>query len=214
NAMAGSVSSGTSILRMVSYESRLRLTPPSAIASCASLSSMPISFSAWCIISFVMRGAGVGDGLGDGDGEGVCASASSGSFEAVRPAAPRAGRSFTKVRRSTRGFELLFFFIGLVRILGKLCAQYGSGAEARRDYHRRHQVCRLKIKVAASHSSSRAESAAANGVRRLRRHDARLAGAGTIRLSRDRERRRRVVQSVRRVLPAESAAARALPGTH
>jgi hypothetical protein len=51
--------------RLVS-ESRFRLTPPSAIASCASVSSMPISFSAWCIISLVMRGAGVGDGLGDG----------------------------------------------------------------------------------------------------------------------------------------------------
>jgi hypothetical protein len=52
--------------------SRLRLTPPSAIASCASVSSMPISFSAWCIISFVMRSGGVGDGLGeDGCGTGL-----------------------------------------------------------------------------------------------------------------------------------------------
>src|SRR5215204_3164874 len=114
--MAGSVASGTSSFLFASYESRLRLTPPSAIASCASVSSIPISFSAWCIISLVMRGAGVGDGLGDGTGvgEGVCARASSGSFVAVRPAAPRAGSSFTKVRRSTFALRvrgLLFFFM-------------------------------------------------------------------------------------------------------
>src|SRR6185503_18363299 len=66
---------------------------PSAIASCASVSSMPISFSAVCIISLVMRGVGVGEGLG------VCASASIGSFVAARPAAPMAGSSFTKARR-------------------------------------------------------------------------------------------------------------------
>src|SRR6185369_14435798 len=107
-----------SIFLTVSYDSRFRLTPPRAIASCASVSSMPINFSAWCIISFVMRGAGVGDGLGDGVGDGaddgVCASASSGNRVAATPATPRAGSSFTKFRRSTfvlvlRGF--LFFMI-------------------------------------------------------------------------------------------------------
>src|SRR5262245_54520434 len=75
---------------------------------------MPISFSAWCIISCVMRSGGVGDGLGVGDG--VCASASSGRFVAANPAAPRAGSSFTKLRRSTfvlRGF--LFFFMLFIR---------------------------------------------------------------------------------------------------
>src|SRR6185369_6824484 len=117
NAMAGSVSSGTSILRIVSYESRLRLTPASAIASCASVNSMPISFSAWCIISLVMRGAGVGDGLGEGvgDGDAVCARASNGSFDATRPAAPSAGRLLTKFRLAifasfARGV-LVFLFI-------------------------------------------------------------------------------------------------------
>src|SRR6185369_18092229 len=99
---------------------------------------MPISFSAWCIISLVMRGAGVGDGLGEGvgDGDAVCARASNGSFDATRPAAPSAGRLLTKFRLAmfasfARGV-LLFLFIVL-----------GSDADARRDYHRRHQVCRL-----------------------------------------------------------------------
>src|SRR5215216_6092127 len=96
----------------VSYASRLRFTPPSAIASWASVSSMPISFSAWCIISLVMRGVGVGDGLGEGTGvgDGVWARASRGNFVAVRPAAPRAGSSFTKVRLVV----LLFFIVNLL----------------------------------------------------------------------------------------------------
>src|SRR2546425_13210759 len=64
---------------------------------------MPISFSAVCSISFVMR-CGVGDGDGDGKGVGVgvgvCAAAGSERFDAARPAAPSAGRSFTNARRS------------------------------------------------------------------------------------------------------------------
>ena len=124
--MAGSVSSGISIFLLASYASRLRLTPPRAIASCASVSSMPISFSVWCIISFVMRGAGVGDGLGDGSGvgEAVWANASSGNFETPRPAAPSAGRSFTNVRRPTvvlllRVLEILFFFMIVYKVSRK-----------------------------------------------------------------------------------------------
>src|SRR5262249_20184701 len=70
----------------------------------------------WCIISLVTRGAGVGDGLGVGVGDGVWAKVSSGRFETVRPAAPSAGKSLTKFRRSrfasfARGLLVLFFFI-------------------------------------------------------------------------------------------------------
>src|SRR5215813_4829822 len=67
---------------------------------------MPISFSALCIISCVMRSGGVGEG------DGVCASALSGRFVAAKPVAPS---SFTKVRRLTfvlRGF-LVFFMVVL-----------------------------------------------------------------------------------------------------
>src|SRR5215216_3132341 len=99
-----------SIFLIASYESRLRLTPPRAIASCASVSSIPISFSAWCIISLVMRGVGVGDGLGEGVGDGVCARASIGNFDAVKPAAPSAGSTLRNFRLL---FEVLFFFIVL-----------------------------------------------------------------------------------------------------
>jgi hypothetical protein len=69
-----------------------------------------------------MRGAGVGDGLGEGAavGEGVWASASSGNFETVRPAAPSAGSSLTKVRLLVRVLEGLVFFMALV--LNKLTA--------------------------------------------------------------------------------------------
>src|ERR1041384_2214407 len=120
--MAGSVSSGTSIFLFASYASRLRLTPPSAIASCASVSSIPINFSVARIISLVTRNGGVGEGLGDGAGVGVgvCASTSSGNFVAVNPATPTAGSSFTKVRLSTlvRVFRDLFFFIKLRLSLG------------------------------------------------------------------------------------------------
>src|SRR5688500_12076052 len=76
---------------------------------------MPISFSAWRIISFVMRGAGVGDGDGDGVGdgaaapEGVCANTSRGTREAATPAMPSAGSTFTKFRRSRL---VTFFFAG------------------------------------------------------------------------------------------------------
>jgi hypothetical protein len=42
---------------------------------------------------------GVGEGLGEGVGVGVCALAGKGNPEIVRPAAPAAGSSFTKVRR-------------------------------------------------------------------------------------------------------------------
>src|SRR5437660_12551896 len=64
---------------------------------------MPISFSAVCSISFVMR-CGVGDGDGDGKGVGVgvgvCAAAGSERLDAATPAAPSAGRSLTNARRS------------------------------------------------------------------------------------------------------------------
>src|SRR5690349_19821081 len=105
-----------SIFLIASYESRLRLTPPSAIASCASVSSIPISFSAWCIISLVIRGAGVGDGLGVGVGVvvGVWARASSGSVEAVKPAAPSAGSTL----RNFRLLVLVFFIIFMSLWLG------------------------------------------------------------------------------------------------
>src|SRR5678816_37015 len=78
---------------------------------------MPISFSAWCIISLVTRSGGVGDGLGEGTGvgEGVCASVWSGSFVAARPAAPMAGSSFTNVRR-----VVLFFFIVVYLCIGTI----------------------------------------------------------------------------------------------
>src|SRR5262249_34094966 len=106
-------SSGMSSLRFVSYESRFRLTPLRAIASCASVSSIPISFSAACIISLVMRSGGVGDGLGEGIGvgDGGWARASDCPFEATRPTAPSAGSSLTKFRRLTfvRSFLILFF---------------------------------------------------------------------------------------------------------
>ena len=67
-----------------------------------------------------MRSAGVGDGLGEGsglgDGVGVWANASSGIFDAASPAAPIAGRSFTKFRLVTlallgRGFLVLLDFM-------------------------------------------------------------------------------------------------------
>ena len=61
-------------------------------------------------MSFVIRGAGVGDGDGDGSGEGVgvWAEVVSGSFVATKPAAPRAGSSFTNVRRDVCVCRLLF----------------------------------------------------------------------------------------------------------
>jgi hypothetical protein len=66
-------------------------------------------------MSLVTRNGGVGEGLGDGNGVGVgvCASTSSGNFVAAKPAAPRAGSSFTKARLSTLVlvFRDLFFFI-------------------------------------------------------------------------------------------------------
>src|SRR5678809_629066 len=67
-----------------------------------------------------MRSGGVGDGLGEGTGvgDGVCASASSGRFVAAKPAAPRAGSSFTKLRRSTfvlRGFLFFFMVVSFIR---------------------------------------------------------------------------------------------------
>jgi hypothetical protein len=49
---------------------------------------------------------GEGDGEGSGVGFGVCAKVAIGSFVATRPAAPNAGRSFTKERRL---FEVLRF---------------------------------------------------------------------------------------------------------
>src|SRR5260370_16248619 len=72
---------------------------------------MPISFSALCIMSLVMRGAGVGDGRGEGDGVGVCASAFSGDFDTASPAAPAAGSSLTKLRRLMRSLFDFDLFI-------------------------------------------------------------------------------------------------------
>src|SRR5687767_5883236 len=115
---AGSVSSGTSILRTASYRSRLVLTPDSAMSRCLSDSSMPITFSVCSRSLFLIRldvGDGVGDWMGDGEGvgEAVCASALRGAFEAAITAAPAAGRTFTKVRRS---IDLrLCFFMALER---------------------------------------------------------------------------------------------------
>src|SRR5213593_3368571 len=62
---------------------------------------MPMSFSALCIMSFVMRsvGGGEGWGIGEGVGVGVCAIIFSGEPDTARPAAPAAGRSLTKDRR-------------------------------------------------------------------------------------------------------------------
>src|SRR2546426_2471744 len=73
------------------------------MASCASFNSIPINFSALCIISLVMRGTGVGDGDGEGRGVGVgvCAAAGNERLDETSPAAPTAGSSFTNVRRST-----------------------------------------------------------------------------------------------------------------
>src|SRR5262245_57662432 len=97
---------------------------------------MPINCSAWCIISLVMRKGGVGDGLAEaagvgdglaeaagvgdglaeaaGVGDGVCASALSGVFVTTMPAAPAAGRSFTKVRRLS-DLRFVFFMISVRR---------------------------------------------------------------------------------------------------
>src|SRR5262245_46107235 len=69
---------------------------------------MPISFSAVCNMSFVMRGAGVGDGKGVGVGEGVWARAGSVSFEAAKLASPRAGKTLTNERRSSPWFASRF----------------------------------------------------------------------------------------------------------
>ena len=52
-----------------------------------------------------MRGAGVGDGDGSGVGEGVWATDGSDSFEAAKPATPRAGKALTNERRSSPCFE-------------------------------------------------------------------------------------------------------------
>src|ERR1041385_1310934 len=73
---------------------------------------MPISFSALCIISLVMR-IGVGEGLGVGEGVGVavCASAFSGAFETASAAAPAAGSALTKLRRLI-DVRFDFFIIG------------------------------------------------------------------------------------------------------
>ncbi len=58
-----------------------------------------------------MRGVGVGEGLADGtgDGVGVCASELSGALVTTTLAAPRAGNSFTNVRRLLEVFLFSFF---------------------------------------------------------------------------------------------------------
>src|SRR5712691_8324979 len=93
------------------------------MSSCLSLNSMPISFSALCIMSFVMR-PGVGDGRGEGDGVGVgvCATALNGRLATVNPAAPAAGRSLTKVRR------LMLDLFGLLRSDFFMGSSVGFGA--------------------------------------------------------------------------------------
>src|SRR5437870_3251168 len=72
-------------------------------------------------MSFVMRGAGVGEGDGVGVGVAVCASAFSGALETASPAAPAAGRSLTKVRRSNAlvslGFLCPGFFITVLKMI-------------------------------------------------------------------------------------------------
>src|SRR5260370_19620976 len=102
------------------------------MSSCLSLNSMPISFSALCIMSFVMR-PGVGDGRGEGRGVGVgvCAIAFKGRFATVNPAAPAAGRSLTKVRRL---IELRFDFF-IESSLVDLISEYYCPAlkQSRRD---------------------------------------------------------------------------------
>ena len=79
---------------------------------------MPISFSALCIISLVMR-SGVGDGRGEGEaaGVGIWANAVNGDFETARPAAPAAGSSFTKLRRLMLDLLLVFGFVSFMLIL-------------------------------------------------------------------------------------------------
>src|SRR2546421_903013 len=117
-----------SIFRSVPYPSRLVLTLLSAIASWASVSSMPINCSVFRNISlFTRKGVGEGDGIavgdgdGKGDGEGVCVAAFSGRFAAATPAAPRAGRSATNARRSmpletfVRLVGGVFFFIASLK---------------------------------------------------------------------------------------------------
>src|SRR5437667_9488337 len=70
---------------------------------------MPISFSALCIISFVIR-IGIGDGVGDGVGVGVWANVFSGAFETTSAAAPAAGRTLTKLRRLI-DIRFVFFIV-------------------------------------------------------------------------------------------------------
>src|SRR6266404_6539954 len=89
------------------------------MSSCLSLNSRPISFSALCIMSFVMR-PGVGDGRGEGIGVGVgvWAIAFKGRFATVNPAAPAAGRSLTKARRLMPRFFCAGpgFFITILKV--------------------------------------------------------------------------------------------------
>src|SRR5437763_8417562 len=84
------------------------------MVSCASVNSIPISFSALWIISLVIRRGGVGEGRGEGDGVGICASAFNGVFDTTRPAAPAAGRSLTKLRR-VFDVRVVFFIDVLMR---------------------------------------------------------------------------------------------------
>jgi len=92
------------------------LTPDTAIASCASVNSMPINLSVTCNISLVIRGAGVGDACGAGAARlvGLCASEFNGSLVATIPAAPIAGSNFTKVRRLEDVFSCDCFLFGSV----------------------------------------------------------------------------------------------------
>src|SRR6266446_1998075 len=125
--MAGSVSSGTSILRTTSKLSSERLTPGRAMSSCLSVNSIPITFSALCIMSLVMR-KGVGDGRGDGNGVGVWAIAFKEELDTTSPAAPAAGRSLTKDRRSSPDFFRVFgsgFFIDVLKKVVEPCLTVG-----------------------------------------------------------------------------------------
>src|SRR6185369_9293676 len=74
-----------------------------------------MTFSAARIISLVTRIGCAGDGLGEGNGVGVgvCAKAFSGILVTASPAAPAAGSSLTKLRRSIDlrfGFFMAFWF--------------------------------------------------------------------------------------------------------
>src|SRR5882672_5585262 len=92
------------------------------MSSCLSVNSIPINFSALCIMSLLMR-KGVGDGRGEGDavGVGIWASAFKGKPETVKPAAPAAGRSLTNERRPMLRFFEPSLTVGLLPRMLAVC---------------------------------------------------------------------------------------------